>query len=173
MSENNLAAPIIRAANPGDLAAIISLTERAYGHYLDLLGRPPVPMTEDYAPRIRAGQVWLAEDDATIVGLLVVENHADHAMIFSVAVDPARHGNGLGRGLLDFAERRAAKMGLPEMRLYTNALMTRNINLYQRLGYRETGRRPSALSPAHTIVDMAKALDGQARDDTALPSPRA
>ena len=44
------------------------------------------------------------------------------------------------------------------MRLYTNALMERNIVLYGRLGYRETNRRPNPRRPAFTIVDMAKVL---------------
>ena len=69
----------------------------------------------------------------------MIERHPDHAMIYSVAVRPGRHGAGLGRTLLAAAERMAASWGVPELRLYTNALMTRNLALYARLGYRETG----------------------------------
>ena len=38
------------------------LTRRAYEHYVPILGGEPMPMTEDYAPRIAAGEVWLLED---------------------------------------------------------------------------------------------------------------
>jgi hypothetical protein len=38
------------------------------------------------------------------------------------------------------AESLAADLGLPELRLYTNAAMTENLKLYPRLGYGETGR---------------------------------
>ncbi|MCM0753303.1 hypothetical protein DEA98_26385 [Brucella pseudogrignonensis] len=46
-----------------------------------------------------------------------------------------------------------------EETLYTNALMVRNIELYLKLGYRETGRRPNTARPGFTIVDMEKMLD--------------
>jgi GNAT superfamily N-acetyltransferase len=57
-----------------------------------------------------------------------------------VAVDPRRQGEGLGRALLDFAELEAARRGLGELRLYTNAAMTENIRLYGRLGWQEYDR---------------------------------
>jgi ribosomal protein S18 acetylase RimI-like enzyme len=39
------------------------------------------------------------------------------------------------------AEAEARVLGLPELRLYTNELMTANVAWYPRLGYRETERR--------------------------------
>lgn len=48
-------------------------------------------------------------------------------------------------------------MHLPEVRLYTNAKMERNIALYKAYGFHETGRRPNPYRPGWTIVDMAKA----------------
>jgi len=65
----------------------------------------------------------------------------DHLLVENVAVDPAMQGRGLGRELMAFAERRAAELELPELRLYTNQLMTENLALYPALGYTETGRR--------------------------------
>jgi GNAT superfamily N-acetyltransferase len=56
-------------------------------------------------------------------------------------VEPARRGAGDGRALLDFAEAEARRRGLPEIRLYTNELMARNIALYAARGYAETERR--------------------------------
>ncbi len=52
----------------------------------------------------------------------------------------------------------ARRMKIRAARSYTNALMTRNIALYLRLGYRETGRRPNPARPGFTIVDMEKGL---------------
>ena len=43
------------------------------------------------------------------------------------------------------AESEAIRLGLDELRLYTNAAMSgQNLALYPRLGYRETGRRSEA-----------------------------
>ena len=73
--------------------------------------------------------------------MLVLEEHADHLLLDNVAVEPARQGTGDGRVLLDFAEAEARRRGLPEIRLYTNELMERNIALYAARGYAETERR--------------------------------
>jgi len=146
----------IREAEPGDLAAIVELTTAAYAPYTALLGGPPIPVTEDYGPRIAAGEVWLLESDGHLAGLIVIERHADHVMIFSIAVSPAFQGKGLGIALLRWLEERTREIGLPEIRLYTNARMERNIALYLAYGFHETGRRPNPYRPGWTLVDMAK-----------------
>ncbi|AZO12782.1 MULTISPECIES: GNAT family N-acetyltransferase [unclassified Mesorhizobium] len=146
----------MRLASAEDLPAVVALTTQAYAPYTALLGAPPIPVTEDYAPRIERGEIWLLEEGSHLAGLLVLERHADHAMIFSVAVAPAFQGRKLGIALLDFAEEQSRSWGLPELRLYTNARMERNIALYTAYGYREEGRRPNPYRPGWTLVDMAK-----------------
>ncbi|CDX19665.1 GCN5-like N-acetyltransferase [Mesorhizobium sp. ORS 3324] len=149
----------IRQALAGDLQAVVSLTTEAYATYTALLGAPPIPVTEDYAPRIDRGEIWLLESGGELAGLVVLERHPDHVMIFSVAVAPAFQGKGLGIKLLNFADEQARSWGLPEVRLYTNSRMERNIALYSAYGYRETGRRPNPYRPGWTVVDMVKPID--------------
>ncbi len=157
------AGAVMRRAEAADLPAIVALTADAYAAYAAVLDAPPLPVTEDYAPRVAAGQVWLLEDDAgpgaAPAGLIVLERHDDHLLIFSVAVAPARQGQGLGRRLLDWAEAQARQAGRPRLRLYTNAKMTRNIALYTRCGYHETGRRAHPVRRDWIRVDMEKPLD--------------
>lgn len=147
---------VMRPAGHDDLPAIVALSEAAYEPYIAMLGAPPVPMTEDYAPRIADGQVWLAGDESGIGGLIVLEDREDHVLIFSVAVAPERQGQGVGRRLLAFAEEQAVASGRAAVRLYTNARMERNIALYTAYGYRETGRRPNPKRPGWTVIDMEK-----------------
>lgn len=147
-----------RLAGAGDLAAVVALTERAYAPYTEEFGAPPLPVTEDYAPHIAGNGVWLLEAGGKIAGLLVLERAPDHMMIFSVAVAPEFQGSGLGLKLLAFADEQARQGGYREIRLYTNARMVRNIALYSKYGYRETGRRPNPKRPGWTIVDMARSL---------------
>lgn len=149
----------VRLAGPEDLAAIVALTEAAYAPYSAILDAPPIPVTEDYAPRIAQGEVWLLESDGELAGVIALERHEDHAMIFSVAVSPAFQSKGFGIALLKHADEQARQWGLPEIRLYTNAKMERNIALYLAYGYRETGRRPNPYRPGWVLVDMAKAFD--------------
>ena len=150
---------IIRRALSGDLQATISLTTAAYAPYTAIFDAQPIPVTEDYTPRIERGEVWLLEEDAKLAGLIVLERHPDHAMIFSVAVAPAFQGRKLGIKLLNFADEQARSWGVPEVRLYTNSRMERNIALYAAHGYRETGRRPNPYRSGWIVVDMVKSID--------------
>ncbi len=154
---------VLRLANLSDVAAVASLTERAYAAYTHLLGAPPVPVTEDYAPRVEAGQVWLLEFSGELAGLIVLERHIDHIQIFSVAVAPEFQGKKFGIHLLDWAEEKAGEVGLDLVKLYTNARMERNIALYSAYGYRETGRRANPKRPGWTVVDMEKRLTSRGR----------
>ncbi|MGT2469087.1 GNAT family N-acetyltransferase [Mesorhizobium atlanticum] len=146
----------MRPARPDDLAAIVALTTDAYAPYTAIFDAPPIPVTEDYAPRVERGEVWLLDEEEKLAGLIVLERHPDHAMIFSVAVAPAFQGRKLGIKLLDFADEQARSWGVPEVRLYTNSRMERNIALYTAYGYRETGRRANPYRPGWTLVDMTK-----------------
>ncbi|MBX5170492.1 GNAT family N-acetyltransferase [Rhizobium sp. NZLR1b] len=149
----------MRPASPEDLERITTLTAAAYRPYTELFGAPPIPMAEDYAPRIERGEVWLREVGGETAGLMVVERHSDHLMLFSIAVSPAFQGAGHGLAMLKWLEGKAREWAKPEIRLYTNALMERNIALYRAVGFHETGRRPNPYRPGWTLVDMAKQID--------------
>jgi ribosomal protein S18 acetylase RimI-like enzyme len=130
----------IRQATGADLPAVLDLVERAYEPWVERIGRRPAPMDSDYAGLIAAGQVHLLDADGRTVGLVILSDLGDHLLVDNVAVDPDHQGRGHGRALLAFAERRAAELGLAELRLYTHALMTENIALYRRLGWRDYDR---------------------------------
>jgi ribosomal protein S18 acetylase RimI-like enzyme len=61
-------------------------------------------------------------------------------LLDNVAVSPDAQGLGLGRKMLEFAERAAVAAGYRSIKLYTNEAMTENIGLYSRIGYVETHR---------------------------------
>ncbi|MDE2515004.1 MAG: GNAT family N-acetyltransferase [Rhodospirillales bacterium] len=148
----------MRLAQPEDGALAARIAETAYAEYLPVLDRPPVPVTDDHAARIAAGEMWIALRAGEPAGMLVLETEADHLAIFSIAILPAHQRQGLGQFMLDFAEQRARAAGLGIVRLYTNAKMVRNIAVYRRFGYAETGRRENPARPGWVIVDMEKRL---------------
>ena len=147
-----------RPAAAADLALVRAITESAYAAYVPVLGGHPLPVLEDYAPRIAANEVWLVSRNEVDVGLAVLILEADHLMIFSLAVLPEAQGAGVGQWMLRFADAQARAAGLEEVRLYTNALMERNIGVYLKAGFVETGRRPNDRRPGWFFVDMAKVL---------------
>ena len=130
---------VMRPARPGDVADIIDVVRAAYAPYVPLIGREPAPMSADYAALVAADRVRVLCDPA-VVGVLVLARRADHLLIENVAVAPALQGTGLGRRLLAAAEAEARAAGLAHLRLFTNAGMEWNIQLYRRIGFRETGR---------------------------------
>lgn len=150
-----------RRAELAELERVGAITRAAYAEYTAPLGGLPLPVTEDYAPRIEAGEVWIVSRqegrDGTDVGLVVLESALDAMTIFSLAVLPEARG-GVGRWMLAFAEEQARAAGLPEVRLYTSDRMARNIAIYRQAGFVEVGRRPNELRPGWVLVDMAKRL---------------
>lgn len=127
---------MIRPALPADLPAMRRIIEAAYAPYVAAMGRRPAPMDEDHAGQIAAGQVWIAPPE----GIIVLVETPDGLLVANVAVHPEAQGRGIGRALLDVAAGEAGRRGLARMWLYTNAAMTRNIDIYARLGWRETHR---------------------------------
>ena len=135
---------MIRPAGLADLDAVTAIVNAAYSVYIARIGKPPGPMLDDYRALIRAHQAWVLEDSGSVAGVIVLLPEDDHLLLDNVAVDPKWHGRGLGRTLMEFAEREAARRGYDELRLYTHEKMTENVAMYSRLGWQETGRGEQA-----------------------------
>ena len=136
---------MIRLAVIADLPAIGACAEAAYAQYIPRIGRRPAPMDADYAALVEAGHVRVACDEAgAVLGFVAYWAEADHVYLDAVALLPAAAGRGLGRKLVACAEAAARATGLPEVRLYTNAMMTENLTLYPHLGYVQVDRRMDA-----------------------------
>jgi len=130
-----------RRATTSDVVEMERLVERAYGGYESRLGIRPGPMDDDYARRVTEDEVWVvAPATGRLAGLLVLVPRSDHLLLDNIAVAPERQGEGLGRILLDLAERRAGEQGFDTIRLYTHHLMVENQRIYERDGYVETHR---------------------------------
>jgi len=146
---------MIRPADPGDAEILRTLVQHAYGPWIPRLGRVPGPVKDDYAQRIAAAQVWVLEQERKVVGLVVLEEHPGHLLLENVAVLPTEQGKGFGRRLIAFAEQEAARRGMPELQLCTNARLTENIAIYEHLGFTEIGR---IRGEAYERVCLAKSV---------------
>jgi ribosomal protein S18 acetylase RimI-like enzyme len=154
------AGPILRPATDADIPRLTELVQAAYGHYVERLGGPPRPMTDDYADVLRRYRVTVAERGSEIVGLIVLGTSDEGFLIDNVAVDPAHQGKGVGRALLDHAELAALRDGFDSIHLYTHERMTENLALYSRIGYVEFDRR---LHGDACLVFMRKQLGWEHR----------
>jgi N-acetylglutamate synthase-like GNAT family acetyltransferase len=157
MGDRNLAPNRIRNAEPSDLAVVRQISADAYiTAYVPVLGYIPLPAEEDYGPRIARQEVWIIEKNGYAVGVAVLEESPDHLLVHSIAVRPTEQGRGYGKALLDFADQRAVELGVPEVRLFTNSLMQRNIALYRGHGYTEVDVRPHPNRSGQMVVDMVR-----------------
>jgi ribosomal protein S18 acetylase RimI-like enzyme len=136
-----LTSATLRPATQADVPGLTELVEAAYGHYVDRMGGPPRPLTDDYAEVVREFDVTVAEEGGEVVGLIALGADDEGFVVDNVAVHPSRQGTGVGRALLEHAEAEARDAGFDSIHLYTHETMTENLALYARIGYVEYGRR--------------------------------
>jgi ribosomal protein S18 acetylase RimI-like enzyme len=144
-----------RSASDSDAPTVADLVDAAYRHYVERIGMLPGPMTVDYAEVIRSSEVTLVEWRGSIVGAIVLRVVNEGFLIENVAVHPFHQGKGVGRALLEFAEREACHAGFDSVHLYTHEKMTENLAMYSRAGYVEYDRRSQG---EFSLVYMRKPL---------------
>ena len=151
---------VFRLARRDDVADLAALSEAAYARWIPAIGRRPAPMDDPFQSRVTAGAAHVADTpkDGGSLALAAsviawprtsvleadVKARGPHLYIWSLAVAPARQGEGYGAAALAFAVERARRLGLPAVELVTNAAMAQNAAWYERAGFVEIGRGQSA-----------------------------
>ena len=131
----------IRQAEQKDSDALQNCMELAYSSYQRRMGGKRLPpMDVDYSSEIRNFPIWVAESDGKIVGGLIMVFENESASIANIAVHPEFQGQGLGGGLMNYAETKAIEHGYSSLRLATHILLTENVSLYLHLGWTEINR---------------------------------
>jgi len=134
-SDRHSAPTRIRSAELADLDALVEIENRCFDS--DRLSRRSF---RHLLTRGRAATL-VAESGGVVVGyVLVLFSHGTlHARIYSLAVDPAARGLGLGRDLVEAAEDAAKDQECSEIRLEVRKDNVEAIGLYESLGYRRFG----------------------------------
>jgi ribosomal protein S18 acetylase RimI-like enzyme len=114
------------------------------------------PETLRAKARSEIGFLALAGD--TVVGCAFIAEKADHFYLGKLAVLPAHQGLGVGKRLLEAAERHAVHAGKPLMELQTRVELTGNQRTFRALGFVETGRTAHPGFDRPTSVTMQKRL---------------
>lgn len=125
----------LRRATIEDLAAVTALQRASYAKNRAILGVEPLPLLADYEQVFADYEVYLAERDGVLDGVLILEPRAGDLLIWSIASALHAQGRGTGNTMLAFAETRARALGVPCIRLYTGAPLAFNIAWYERHGY--------------------------------------
>jgi GNAT superfamily N-acetyltransferase len=131
------------------IVELTALLHRAYARLGAMgLNYTAVDQTPEVtAKRIRGGNCFVVEDGAKLVGTIVAQPTYAHndceyftrpgvAAVHQFAVHPEHQGAGIGRMLLQRAERWAKESGFVELAMDTAEQATHLVELYTRLGYR-------------------------------------
>lgn len=129
----------LRPARQADISDIEVLIREAYR---DAFARiPDMPDVSDgIAEAISEDQVIVGETDGVLMGVIIYSISETSAHLINVATHPDARGTGLGRRLIDHAERDAQGQGARRMALATHVDMPENVRLYERLGWQVTER---------------------------------
>jgi N-acetylglutamate synthase-like GNAT family acetyltransferase len=129
---------VIRRARPDDADALSDLAHRAKAHW----GYPAAWMREwDAQLTIIPGylemhDVWVCEENGTIVGMCALEDRRDRWNLEHVWVEPAAHGRGVGRALVLHALEEARRRHDGVVELLADPYAS---GFYERLGARRAG----------------------------------
>lgn len=148
------AAPVIRKARPDDLDALVALENRCFDG--DRMSR------RSYAAALRnpRARVLAAMEGRKVVGAAVVFLRSDSpaARLYSVAVDPALRGRGVGARLLTAAEQAAREGGAASLRLEVKERNKTALALYAKSGYGIIGRIAQYYDDGSDARRLEKAL---------------
>lgn len=101
---------------------------------------------------------FLASAGDAIIGCVFIAEQADHFYLGKLAVLPTHQSLGIGKRLLEAAERYAVRAGKPLMELQTRVELTGNQRTFLSLGFIETGRTAHEGYDQPTSVTMRKRL---------------
>jgi [ribosomal protein S18]-alanine N-acetyltransferase len=159
------AAMPVRDATPADLDGLVALENRCFTadrlsrrSFQKLIGSP----TASLRLTTRAGRI-------AGYALLFFRSTSDLARLYSVAVDPAERGTGLGALLVGDCERESRRRGLRAVRLEVREDNAGAIRLYERLGYRPIGRHAAYYADKTDALRLEKRLR---ESDTPAPTVR-
>jgi len=152
----------VHLAQISDAEAIMNVINVAFKHAESFFIERDRLGLDDVRGFLEKGEFLIAEDAATIIGCVYVEERGDRAYVGLLSVDPTRQGSGLGSGLMTAAEDHCREKGCHFVDLQIVNLRQELPAFYRRRGYVETGTapfRPDLVTkiPCH-FIKMSKPL---------------
>lgn len=132
---------MIRPARFSDLHQIRYLGYAALGPFQHRMGRKPAPLSADFRELVRLGRIHVYMIENAVRGFICFHIDGPDVHIETIAVAPKFRGRGIGRSLLDLADKMGLKEGCRRVVLYTNVLMFENVAYYRGKGFQEIDTR--------------------------------
>ena len=159
---------MLRAALDADAAGIIAVVERSFQDYpgcvLDVDREEPRLLT----PATSHDAFWVLVERGRVAGTCAAMLHADHEPphleLKTVYLDHHLRGRGLGRKLVECAERLALESGLGRVELWSDSRFEDGHRAYAAMGYAASGATRELHDLSATVeLHFAKELDVASR----------
>ena len=147
----------IRRARPSEANALSDLALRSKAHWgydAAFIAACRAELTIQPAA-ITAGEVWVAKDRDSLVGVLEIVPKEPDAELRMIFVAPERIGQGIGMMLWEQAEARARAHHANGIALDADP---NSVGFYERMGMKIVGESPSGSIPGRMLPRMRKAL---------------
>jgi ribosomal protein S18 acetylase RimI-like enzyme len=151
----------VRPATVADRAVVVKVLQRAFADYDGQLQPPPGALGETEASvraHLKKWSIALAFIAGEPVGAMFIERKDGALFLSRVSVVPEKRGSGITARMVALAEVEARREGAHSLTLRVREVLAQNIALFQRLGFRETGRHGHESKPETVMVDMRKEL---------------
>lgn len=144
----------LRPAHPEDLEALVALEERCFE--TDRISR----RSFRHMLKVASAAILVAEDGTGLAGSAVLLFRAGTGLtrLYSLAVDPARRGQSIGRRLLEACEEATLDHGRIILRLEVREDNAAARRLYEAAGYRGCGTVPDYYEDGTTALRYEKLL---------------
>lgn len=144
---------VIEPISDTDAGEVLTLQRAAFVSEAQIYGSadmPPLTQTlSEVEAELRSSDGLTARKDGRLVGVIRFVEDDGVLLIGRIAIAPDVQGEGIGRTLLDAAER-ASSATVAE--LFTGSLSEANIRLYESCGYEEAERVPQGDGTAQVFL---------------------
>ncbi|QWW67899.1 GNAT family N-acetyltransferase [Rhizobium sp. WYJ-E13] len=115
---------------------------------------------ESLVEKTRVEIAYAVENDGRLAGCIFLRPETDCLYVGKLAVLPSAQGKGVGRRLLDIAEKTACDLGLSALRLETRIELVGNHSTFAAWGFVKTAEKSHPGFTRVTFIEMRKALAG-------------
>jgi ribosomal protein S18 acetylase RimI-like enzyme len=130
----------IRKVTSADAEAVLALWRVVFPEYADA-SKPQRNASASVARKLAFGDglFWAAERGGSLVGTAMAGYDGHRGWLYSVGVHPDARGAGIGRALVQEAERALAALGCPKVNLQVFASNAGGCAFWRGVGYAEDG----------------------------------
>jgi ribosomal protein S18 acetylase RimI-like enzyme len=130
----------IRKVTPADAEAVLALWRVVFPEYGDA-SHPQRNASASVARKLAFGDglFWAAERGGSLAGTAMAGYDGHRGWLYSVGVHPDDRGVGIGRALVQEAERALAALGCPKVNLQVFASNAGGCAFWRDVGYAEDG----------------------------------